>query len=131
MRYWQADNLVFKTFQSRVLDITQEREGWLDSLYLDLKNVFDKVPKRKLPQKLENNGGLKGKIKKWMKDYIAEREMRMLVRDEKAKWRTVTGRVPQGLMLALIWFLVYGNDKPEHMSRYISICRWWNVARKK
>ena len=27
---------------SRVIDITQERDGWVDCLYLDLKKAFDK-----------------------------------------------------------------------------------------
>ncbi len=29
------------SFYSRVIDIVQERDGWADCVYLDLKNAFD------------------------------------------------------------------------------------------
>ena len=31
-------------FYSRVINIMQERDGWADCAYLDLKKVFDEVP---------------------------------------------------------------------------------------
>ncbi len=47
------------SFYSRVVDIMQERDGWADCVYLDLKKVFDKVPHRKLLWKLKHNGWLR------------------------------------------------------------------------
>lgn len=41
-------------YYSRVSDIIQEREGWADGVYLDLKEAFHKVPHRKLLWKIEN-----------------------------------------------------------------------------
>ncbi len=32
------------SFYSRATDVMQERDGWVDCVYLDLKKVFDKVP---------------------------------------------------------------------------------------
>ena len=43
--------------------ITQERDGWADSTYLDLKKAFDNVPQRRLLWKLKYIGELKGTIK--------------------------------------------------------------------
>ena len=48
----------------------QDREGWLDCVYLDLKKAFDKVALRHLFLKSEHIGGLKSNILKWLKDYL-------------------------------------------------------------
>ena len=39
--------------------MTQEREGSVDCIYLDLKKAFDNVPHKSLLWKLKNVGGLK------------------------------------------------------------------------
>ena len=41
-------------FFIRVIDITQERHGWADCIYLELKKAFDKPFDRKLLWKLEH-----------------------------------------------------------------------------
>ena len=41
-----ATNLV--SFYSRIVDIVQERDGWVDCVYLDLKKAFDKVLHKRL-----------------------------------------------------------------------------------
>ena len=76
--------------------------GWMVCMYLDMKKAFDKVPhKRLLLWKLEHIGGLKGKLLKWMGDYLKDREMRtVVIRDNSSSWSGVTsGVVPQGSVL--------------------------------
>ena len=36
------------SFYSKVIDTVQERDGWVDSVYLDQKKAFDKVPHKRL-----------------------------------------------------------------------------------
>ena len=53
--------------------------------YIYLKKAFDH---RRLLWKLEHIGELKGTLKNWMEDYLKEREMRTVVKDEKSEWRS-------------------------------------------
>jgi len=109
------------SFYSRVIDVTQERDGWADCVYLDLKKAFDKVPHRRLLWKLEHVGGLKGGLLKWMEDYLRDREMRTVIKDQKSEWCRVISGVPQGSVLAPVMFLVYMNDMVEGVNSYVSL----------
>ena len=113
----------FLSFYSRAINITQERDGWTDCIYLDLKKAFNKIPHRRLLWKLEHIGGLKGTLNNWMEDYLKRREMRTVVKDEKSEWREVTSGVPHGSVLAPIMFLIYANDMTRSKQLHKSICR--------
>ena len=83
-----------------MIDGTLEREGWVDCIYLDLKKAFDKVSHKKLLRKLENVRGLKDGLLKRMKDFLSNREMRTVIKDQKLEWCSVKSGVPQGSVLA-------------------------------
>ena len=102
-------------FYSRVIDITQERDGWADCIYLDT------FPHRRLLWKLEHIGGLKETLKNWMEHYLKGREMRTVVKYEQSKWKEVKNGVPQGSVLAPIMFLIYVTDMTEGVSSYTSM----------
>ena len=108
-------------FYSRVIDVVQEREGWADGIYLDLRKAFDKVPHKRLIWKLRTQGGLEGTVLKWICDFLNGREMRTVIRGRKSTWKEVTSGVPQGSVLAPLLFAVYVNDMMEGVSSYISL----------
>ena len=74
-----SSNLI--SFYSRIVDIVQDREGWVDGVYLDLKKAFDKVPHKRLLWKIKNYGKIGGDLLRWMKDYLSEREMRTVIKN--------------------------------------------------
>ena len=109
------------SFYTRIIDKLQERDGWVDAIYLDLRKAFDTVAHKSLIWKSEHRGGLKGTILKWMKDYLQGREMSTVIRDSKSSWCEVTSGVPQGSVLAPIMFQIYINDMTEGLNSYINL----------
>ncbi len=109
------------SFYSRVVDIVQERNGWVDSIYLDLKKAFDKVPHKRLLWKIKNYGGIGGRLLNWMGDYLDEREMRTVIRNRNSAWLKVTSGVPQGSVLGPVMFGIYVNDLEDGIDSYINL----------
>ncbi len=63
-----------------MIDIIQEREGWADCIYLDLKKAFDKVPHKRLIWKQRCVGGLRGAMLDWATDFLSRSKMRTKIR---------------------------------------------------
>ena len=102
-----------------MIDVAQEREGWVDCIYLDFKKAFDKVLHMRLLWRLENVGGLKSRLLKWMEDFLSNREMRTVIKDQKSEWYSVKSGVPQGSVLAPVMFLVNVNYMTEEVNSYM------------
>ena len=103
-------------FYDRVTETMQERDGWVDSIYLDFSKAFDKVPHKRLIWKLQHIGGISDTLLDWMNDFLQGRQMRTVIRGTVSQSRNVTSGVPQGSVLAPIMFLVYVNDLGEDLS---------------
>ena len=99
----------------------QERDGWVDCAYLDLKKALDKVPCTRHLCKLKYERGLDGALLTWMEDVLRGRKMRTGMRDCVSDWRDVSSGVPQGSVLAPIMFLIYVNDLVDGIGSYASL----------
>lgn len=62
-------------------DIIQEREGWADGVYLNMKKKSDKVPHESLIWKIKNIGDVGEGLSKWLKVFLTNGEMRTIIMD--------------------------------------------------
>ena len=79
---------------------------------LDFCKAFDKVPHRRLLQKLYAYG-IRGKVHTWVKEFLTDREQRVIVNASQSTWKNITSGIPQGSVLGLVLFLVFINDFPD------------------
>ena len=55
-----------------------EEERAVDNIYLDFQKAFDKVPHRKLLNKVESHG-ISGHIHRWISDWLCDRKQRVVL----------------------------------------------------
>ena len=91
----------------------------VDIIYLDFQKAFDKVPHRKLLNKVESHG-ISGHIHRWISDWLCDRKQRVVLNRKFSDWRNVSSGVPQGSVLGPILFLIYINDLDEDVKCKIS-----------
>ena len=81
----------------------------MDVIFLDFSKAFDKVPHRKLIQKLEGHK-IGGKVSRWIRNWLRGRTQRVVINGESSEPQEVKSGVPQGSLLGPVLFSVYLND---------------------
>ena len=99
-----------------------ERNSNIDIVMLDFCKAFDKINISILLKKLKLLG-IGGNIAKWIANFLIKRKQKVVVNKQSSKWSEVRSGVPQGTILAALFFLVYiadiGNEvKHSSLSSY-------------
>ena len=91
----------------------------VDIIYLDFQKAFDKVPHKRLINKVKAYG-LNGDIAAWIEDWLSNRKQRVVINGKSSDWINVNSGVPQGSVLGPILFIIYINDIDEGIKCKIS-----------
>ena len=81
-------------------------------VFLGQPKAFDTVPLGKLLYKLEKYG-ITGPIHSWLKMFLTQRHMRVVIEGEFSDSVTVDSGVPYGTVLGPLLFLCHTNNLPD------------------
>ena len=97
-----------------------DRNKQVDIAILDFSKAFDTVPHNKLLYKLEKYG-ITGSTLTWLKTFLTQRTMRVVLDGVASEPTTVDSGVPQGTVLGPILFLCHINDLPSTVSSQVRL----------
>lgn len=115
-----------RSTETQLLTFVQElydnlRDGkQTDVVLLDFAKAFDKVPHKKLVQKLRGYG-ITDSVNKWTESFLTDRQQRVVCDGVTSSWEHVASGVPQGSVIGPVLFLAYINDLPDGLQSQVRL----------
>jgi len=86
-----------------------EYGGHIDVVYTDFEKAFDKVPHKRLINKLASYG-IDSDTIEWIKAFLCYRKQRVKLNGKLSEWNAVLSSIPQGSILGPLLFIIFIND---------------------
>ena len=108
-----------KSYTSQLLNLTEHIEDGYEKrlitgdVFVDLSAAYDMVNHRRLLSKVPDMTG-DVHLTDLMRTMLGSRRFFVVLNGKKSRWRRQRNGLPQGSVLAPMWFNIYTNDQPIH-----------------